>query len=161
MDYDLFLQFMEHHAEFLNDSSLKIMGGEPTVHPKFIELTSKACEYYPLVMVFTNGLKLDKILRHPTLMEHHFDNKLGYVVNGFTFDLDKIDEYIDYVNAINLHFVFTKNGSYEVVEKAIKSLKYHPKVHIKYSADTNINLFDEKELIDWFIGLSDWRDAKP
>jgi len=149
MDYNLFLQFMEHHSEFLNNFSLKIMGGEPTVHPKFIELTAKACEYYPLVMVFTNGLKLNEILRHPDLMKYHFEGRLGYVVNGFTFDLDKFDEYKNYADVINLHFVFTRNGSDEIVDKAIESLKYNSKVHIKYSADTQVNLFDRKEMIEY------------
>ncbi|MBW2118273.1 MAG: radical SAM protein [Deltaproteobacteria bacterium] len=49
--------------------SIKIMGGEPTLHPNLLEIIDACHEAVPVLRVFTNGLKkevLDKADWHPS-----------------------------------------------------------------------------------------------
>lgn len=145
MDVDKIIEFIKQNKKHTMKEQLKIMGGEPTTHPRCEELIKVACEHYRLVTLFTNGLTMDKITNIPNCKENHFKRKLEYIINGHTFNLEKFDSYKDNVITVGLHFVFTLNGTDKIVEKALKCAKVMKKqIYVKYSSDTQINLFDDK-----------------
>lgn len=53
------LENVQHYYDFLeknNDKSLRILGGEPTQHPQFIEIIDMALERKFNINIFTNGI---------------------------------------------------------------------------------------------------------
>lgn len=58
------LQEFEHLCQYLSSNGiqvLKIMGGEPSCHPQFLECITTSFHYFPSIALFTNGLEIDKI----------------------------------------------------------------------------------------------------
>jgi radical SAM protein with 4Fe4S-binding SPASM domain len=143
MDIDILLKFMRENYMYLSDIEFKIMGGEPTLHPRFYEVIEEACRYYRLVSLFTNGSTMPKIAKEPLMIKHHFSRKLQYLINGFTFDIDKFGEYREFVHSISLHCVVPINNVNNFIEKVLTYSQRIPNVFIAISPDTQINLFDD------------------
>jgi radical SAM protein with 4Fe4S-binding SPASM domain len=146
MDADIIIRFMRENSDSLRSSALKIMGGEPTIHPRMLEITREACQHYGEVKLFTNGSTMQTIVKDPDIMMNHFRGKLLYTINGFTFNIDKFLEYKDYINFVILHFVVPLNNPEKMIEKIEKCIDLSPKVSFIISPDTQVDLFNDFEL---------------
>ena len=137
LDADRFISWMQLNKNFLKDCRLKIMGGEPTLHPDFKQMTKAAIDYYGYVVVFTNGADLKKIKTKKFLGSRD----IGFIINGYT------APYADYLNLeVAFHFVipYHKKEFNAVTKKAADFAEKNIKLII--SADTKINLFNKKIL---------------
>lgn len=129
MDADILLRYMRENARYLQHYSLKIMGGEPTLHPRFAEVVDEACKYFGLISIFTNGTK-------PELLNRWFPQKVWITVNGHTYKPGTLH------SNMTLHFVITD----EDFSKIFESIERVPNAYIVISPNTQVNLFDQKEL---------------
>ena len=145
MDADVFIDFMRKNSQHLRRSALKIMGGEPTLHPRISDIIEEAIKHYFKVNLFSNGLNIENVVRQ-------FESKIMYTINGYTFNPDKFLS----PKFFALHFVITKDRSEEVVEKIFKCMDLFPQMVFLYSADTQVNLFDDNELNEY---RKVWLDA--
>ena len=131
MDADIFIKFMRDNSEYLEYSSLKIMGGEPTLHPRVKEIIQEGLKHYLTVSLFTNGINIEPIIKK-------FGSRISYTINGYTFNPSMEWKHIV------LHFVITKNDSDKVIEKMMRCMDSHPDSIFLYSPDTQINIFEEE-----------------
>jgi radical SAM protein with 4Fe4S-binding SPASM domain len=135
MDADIFIKFMRENSKYLIWSHLKIMGGEPTLHPRIDDIVEEALKHYASVNIFTNGLNVKK----------YSDDRVGYTINGYVFDPEKFTDW----KFLVLHFVIIKNKADKVIAKMIKCMDLLPQARFLYSPDTQVNIFDEGELNDY------------
>jgi len=148
MDTEKILHFFHKNSNYVSSSVLKIMGGEPTLHPDFLRILVEGCKYYGKVMVFTNGSGLEEIVSNPFLVKQHMQNKLTYAINGYTFDIENFNAYSQLINYVILHFVILKNYK-RVVEKIMKCVDFSHQIHFMISPDTQVDLFDNTKLEDY------------
>jgi len=146
MDADVLIKFMQVNSGHLKQEELKIMGGEPTLHPRFIDVVIESCKHYGMVNIFTNGTRMKEITKHGVVVKNHFQGKLQFTVNGFVFDPNVFPEYGDLIRRMSLHFVVPLNGIDEMIEKVNQCVKLGPYVHIILSPDTQVDLFDDNIL---------------
>jgi len=146
MDADLFIEFIEKNSVHLKDKRCLIMGGEPTLHPRIIEMILEATKHYYLVDLFTNGTKLDEIGTNPDIVKEHFKEKLTYTINGFAFSPKKYERWRSFNRRLNLHFVITTWGYEEITQKMLDCMAYYPDIKYTISSDTQVDLFDEESL---------------
>lgn len=146
MDVDILFKFIRENAMYLPQLEFKIMGGEPTLHPRFYEVVDEACKHYRLTSLFTNGSTMHKIAKEPMMIKHHFSGRLQYLINGFTFDIDKYPEYEEYVYRISLHCVVPLENVDSFIEKVLMYTERVPNCYIAISPDTQVNLFDDEIL---------------
>jgi len=148
MDADLFIEFVRKNSINLSGVVCKIMGGEPTLHPRIIEIALEASKHYGLVDIFTNGSRLNKITKHPNIIKEHFKDKIGYIINGYVFDLDQYEQYKEFVKQLCLHFVITPWGYKETLQKMYDCMDYQNDTDLQYliSCDTQVDLFNQEEL---------------
>ncbi len=137
MDADVIMQFMRDNSQYLKDSSLKLMGGEPTLHPRINCIIIEALKHYSVVSLFTNGSRMETI-------SNMFKDRIMYTINGHTFNPDSYSKWVDNVRMVALHFVITKDGAEETVKKIERCMSL-PKVRFIYSGDTQVNLFNKDE----------------
>jgi len=156
MDADVLLKFIKVNTAYLRQSELKIMGGEPALHPRLIEIAVEACRHYRLVTIFTNGTKMREILDNRMIVKNHLYGRLKFVINGFTFNPDTFHDYTDSLNYVNLHFVVPLNGVDEVIEKATRCMDLAPFVQFTISPDTQVDIFDDDILNEY---RESWIDA--
>jgi radical SAM protein with 4Fe4S-binding SPASM domain len=147
MDVDVLLRFIKENKHDLNHSVLKLMGGEPTIHPQIIEVIREACKYYLGVSLYTNGTKMNEIVSDPILVKNNFGGKLQYTINGFTFKVNDFLEYREFVKFINLHFVIPLNNHENVLEKMEKCMELAPKVTFIFSPNTQLDLINDKKVL--------------
>lgn len=142
MDIDRLLEFFTQIQEHTKQSTLKIMGGEPTIHPRFEEFVGKALYLFKRVAVFTNGTTMPKITRNPIFNRNP---NIGFTINGATFDASTFDQYKEFIDKIYLHCVLTMDGTDKIIQKALNCAELMgEQVIIIYSPDTQVNLFDKK-----------------
>ena len=148
MDADVLLKWWRQHKghPLIVNKRVKLMGGEPSLHPRIIEIMKEACLTYGGVDLFTNGLKMEEISKDPILLRYHLNGKIQYIINGFTFDIEKFYDYVEYINMINLHFVipYDKDEMYELFGKIFKCIELHPYIHFIISPNTQVDLFDDE-----------------
>ena len=147
MDADKLIEFWRmNRGGFLDKKRVKLMGGEPTLHPRIIEIMQEACLYFGGVDLFTNGTNMLKISSDPLILKYHMMNVVSYIINGFTFDLEKLEEYQRFVQRLALHFVipYDKEEMYEIIGKIVRCIEHHPLIHFVISPDTQVNIFDDE-----------------
>jgi len=149
MDADILLEFMRKNKHHLDTYSLKLMGGEPTLHPRFMEIFKEACKHYGEVYLFTNGSTMKDIANDPIILKNHLMGRVIYVINGFTFNLEKFEEYRDFINIVSLHFVVPMENVETMIDKVIKCFDFQPNINLVISPDTQVNLFDEDTLNEY------------
>jgi len=148
IDADKLIEFWRmNRGELLVGKRVKLMGGEPTLHPRIIEIMQEACLYFSGVDLFTNGTNMEKIASDPLILKYHMMNVVDYIINGYTFDLNYLKEYVKYIRGLSLHFVipFDREEMYETVGKMVRCMDYDY-VHFIISPDTQVNIFDEEAL---------------
>ena len=150
MDADLFIDFVRKNSEHLGDRRALLMGGEPTMHPRIIDIILESTKHYRVADLFTNGTRLNTIAKHPEIVREHFKEKIIYTINGYVFDPVKYLEWKEFTKAISLHFVITTWGHKETVEKILRCCDdYGPEVKIVISGDTTVDVFDDKMLNEY------------
>lgn len=154
MDADILIRFMRDNP--LESSVVKLMGGEPTIHPRIVDITKEACQSYGKVTLFTNGTTMSELVKEPIITKNHFQGLLEYTINGFTFEIDKFSSYKDYVQFITLHFVIPLKNSGKVIKKIEKCMNLYPQVAFLISPDTQVDLFND-HILDQYRTV--WVDA--
>lgn len=149
MDADLYIQFIRENSIHLSDKRCLIMGGEPTLHPRIIEILLESAKHYQIVDVFTNGTRLNKIAKHPDIVREHYKEKITYTINGYAFDPVKFLEYKDFLRRLNLHFVITAWGYKEILQKMLDCMEYYPDIKYTISCDTQVDVFDEETVKEY------------
>jgi len=142
MDADVFIQYMKENSRLLNQEELKVMGGEPTLHPKVIDIVHEAYYHFRNTKLFTNGSTMSKITKDPRMVKTHFEGVTSYLLNGFTFEPEKFHEYKDYVREIVLHCVVPLDNVPDFCNRVFRFIELGPQIKICISPDTQINLFD-------------------
>jgi radical SAM protein with 4Fe4S-binding SPASM domain len=155
MDADTYIRFMRENSAYLRPMAAKLMGGEPTLHPRILDIMLEACKHYRTVNLFTNGLRMDKIAPHPEIIKYHFQKKIKYIINGYIFDIDKFESYRKFVDSVVLHFVITKQNTDQIIEKILKCIQLG-QVGFTLSCDTQVDLFDDNEMEEY---RKTWLDA--
>jgi radical SAM protein with 4Fe4S-binding SPASM domain len=154
MDVDKFVGFIQQNRHAVRNKQLKIMGGEPTIHPRFTELVEKTINYFDFVRVFTNGITLPQIVKNPLFDKNE---RIGYTVNGYTFDPSKFEKYRNRVLRLDLHFVIPYYEPEKIIKKILNCVDFmRGQVTILYSPDTQVNIFDPQILDDY---RKTWMDA--
>jgi radical SAM protein with 4Fe4S-binding SPASM domain len=149
MDADLYFKFIRKNSMHLSNITALLMGGEPTLHPRIIDIIVESAKHYGTVDVFTNGSRLNKISKHPEIVREHFRDKVVYTVNGYVFDPVKFLEYKDFIKTMYLHFVITTWGYKETIQKIFDCMKFHPQVAYTISCDTQIDVFDDVQVKEY------------
>ncbi len=160
MDADKLFEFWRlNQGPYLKSQCVKLMGGEPTLHPRIIEIMHEGYKYFGRVDLFTNGSKMLKVASDPINLKYHMLSGLQYIINGYTFDPDGVMEYLDYVGNLILHFVipYDREEMYERITKIRKCMDMAPLVQFAISPDTQVNLFDEEQLKEyrdvWLVAI--------
>ncbi len=146
IDADIFIEYLRKNSDYIRNHYLRLMGGEPTVHPRFADIVEEAAKHVRIVELYTNGLKLKEIVKLHPVMLAHFEDKLRYCINGYTCNFDKIIESQQYIKAVAVHFVVTLDGTYKMLKKFDECLKLFPLTWPVISADSQVNIFDEDVL---------------
>lgn len=148
MDSDKLIHFMRENSHHLPQKNLRLMGGEPTLHPKFLEVVEEGCKHYKHVNVFTNGSTLKKITKEPVMINNHNTRKILYLVNGHTFDPDGFSEYEQFLNFFTIFCVVPLDNVELFVERVIEFSNLSHKIHIILSNDTQVELLTDDEVLE-------------
>jgi radical SAM protein with 4Fe4S-binding SPASM domain len=143
MDVDVFIRYMKENTKLLNTEELKVMGGEPTLHPRVVDLVHEAYYHFGKIKLFTNGSQMSKIAKDPRMIKTHFEGVTAYLINGHTFKPEKFHEYKDFVREIVLHCVVPLENVDDYINRVLRFLELGPQINICISPDTQINLFDD------------------
>jgi radical SAM protein with 4Fe4S-binding SPASM domain len=141
MDIDRLLEFFAQSQDHTKRSILKIMGGEPTIHPRFEEFVGKALYLFNRISIFTNGTTMSKITKNPIFNRNP---NIGFTINGATFDPSTFDQYREFVDKVSIHFVLTMDETDKIVQKALNCAELMgEQATIIYSPDTQVDLFNK------------------
>ena len=142
IDADVLIEYLRKNSDYIGEHDFRMMGGEPTVHPRFADIVEEATKHVRVVKVYTNGLKLKEIASDLKILLPHFEDKLIYIINGYTCNFDKIIESQQYIRAVAIHFVVTLDGTYKMLKKFDECLKLYPLTFPVISPDSQVNIFD-------------------
>jgi len=146
MDADKLIAFWrKNHGPYLSDKRLKIMGGEPTMHPRIIEVMQEACLYFGGVDLFTNGSQMLKIASDPLILRYHMTNVVQYIINGYTFDYESMEAAYPFLQKIILHFVIPDDV--EEMRALCTKIEECMSIGVAFfviSPNTQVNLFDDE-----------------
>jgi radical SAM protein with 4Fe4S-binding SPASM domain len=142
MDVDIFIRYMKENSQYLRGQQLKVMGGEPTLHPRFVDVIDEAFRHFGDIRIFTNGSTMSEISKEPKMIKTHFAGVVKYLINGYTFEPEKFNEYKEFVRKIILHCVIPLDNVDEFINKVLKFTELGSQVSIMISPDTQVDLFD-------------------
>jgi hypothetical protein len=149
MDVNKLEKFWVTNQRWLENAKLKIMGGEPTVHPEFLRVARLGKLLFERVALFTNGTKLDFIL-DPEVLSAHWDDRFEVIINGYTFDFEEWGKYSKHFKSVWLHFVVPfntiENEIQRTIEKLFQCTSFVPQSNYLISGDTQVNLFHDETL---------------
>lgn len=121
-----------------------IMGGEPTMHPDFLQIMDKAQECFRIVYLFTNALKTDKLVLYKP-------RKQDVIIYNFSFAKSIIPEklLLDKEGERILDVVVNSNTDIAELEKEIKRVASYDyqKIQVQLVLNNSCNIFTEKEKI--------------
>ena len=140
MDADSWIEYMKINAPYLHDREFRIMGGEPTLHPRIIEIVEESCRYFVNSSLFTNGTKMPELAKNEVFVKNHFSGRLEYAINGFTFNQKKFHEYKEYINTVKLHNVVPLKDVDSFIARVFEQMKLQPQIVLLFSPDTQLNL---------------------
>ena len=131
--------FVSNHFD-----KIGIMGGEPTIHPDFLQIMSKAQESFGIVYLFTNALYADNLILYKP-------RKRDAIIYNFSFSksitkeklmLDKDGERI-------LDVVVNSNTDIVELEKEIRRVASYDsqRIQVQLVLNNSCNIFAEKKEI--------------
>jgi len=135
---------MKENSVLLNDEELKVMGGEPTLHPRVVDVVHEAYYHFNIVKLFTNGSTMSKITKDPRMIKTHFEGVTRYLINGYTFQPEKFHEYENFIREIILHCVIPLENVDEFISRVFSFVELSPQIRIALSCNTQVNLFDDE-----------------
>jgi sulfatase maturation enzyme AslB (radical SAM superfamily) len=150
MDTEKLFNFWISNQEWLKNAELKIMGGEPTIHPEFLSVASFGILLFNQITLFTNGTNM-KVITNPDILAAHWGDKFKFIINAFTFNLDdNWQQWGKYYKRASFHFVL---GEKKTIEKAklLAQCIAPVQAHFILSGDTQINIFDDKYLGEYRV----------
>lgn len=152
MDYDKLERYVEHNECYLQNSPIKLMGGEPTIHPRFSDIVNMLILRLGYINVFTNGLKssIKILLSDPLVTNSILDGACRLTFNSMTFNdkvwLEEINNSLqDFRHTFTLHNVINERN-YKFVLNKMKRIvdNYPPQIYrITLSCDVSINIFNK------------------
>ena len=142
--------------EISRQPHISLLGGEPTLHPSFIDFVLYLTERNIRVNVFTNGIAANKKIEEAgRLFDKLQDNKLSFVCNlnhpSFSSEkeLDKIDKFLKtfgHLTTISFN-IYQPEFSMDYIFEYIN--KYNMKRHVRIGLTHNIlnadNIYIKKE----------------
>lgn len=147
------LDKFERLCKYFNDNGvpkIKVMGGEPTMHPDFGEMMIIAQKYFEKVSVFTNGLSDNLKLFNPREFDGIcFNFKFSKKITEDTLMLDK-------PGMRSLEIQITEKTNVDTLLSEIKRVKLYnkDKVHINLTLDCTENIFlHRKEISEVYVNL--------
>ena len=121
-----------------------IMGGEPTIHPDFLTIMTKAQECFKTVYLYTNALKADELYcytpRDKDIIIYNFSFSKSLTPEKLL--LDKKGERI-------LDVVVNHDSDIVYLEKEIKRVTSYnrQKIHVQLVLNNSVNIFQQKDQI--------------
>lgn len=121
---------------------LKIMGGEPTIHPYFLDFINIAQKNFDEITIFTNAIN-DSIssinLRENDKIVYNF--KFAKVINSKKLLVAQLGKRALEVQILkNLNVDVTKNN-------ILRIFKLFPKIEVYLTLDCTINIFSERDSV--------------
>lgn len=150
MDTQKLFSFWLENRNWLKNAELKLMGGEPTMHPEFLSVADIGIMLFGKVYLFTNGSNLQHIT-HPDILAAHWTGKFQFIINGYTFNLHQWNDCRKYYKNIQLHFVMPDKNPDAVINKIkhITNENSPSQVHFVLSGDTQVNLFEGIRMMNY------------
>lgn len=114
---------------------LKIMGGEPTLHPDFKLITEIAQKYFKGVAVFTNGLS--------EKLQNFNPRKTDVITYNFKFSKKiSVDNLmLDKKGGRGLEIQISEKTNVDALMDEIKRVTSYGKIHINFTLDCTENIF--------------------
>lgn len=142
MSLGLFKRICSYFANN-NIQNIRIMGGEPTIHPHFCEMMQIAQSHFKRVTVFTNAINKN--------ITQFLPREADGVNYNFSFSKSLTEEKLLPTLPGNrlLEILITRDTNPEIVEKEINrivSLSSH-EIIVSLTLDCTSNIFKDKEII--------------
>lgn len=146
MDVDVLIRWMRNNSIDLHERELKVMGGEPTLHPRFIDVIDEAYRHYRNTNIFTNGTTLDKYIRDPRIIKCHFEGSTNFKINSYTFEPEIYLKNKDFIRNFILHCVIPLDNVDSFIERIFEFMRLDNvhRIGFTLSPNSQLNLFDEK-----------------
>lgn len=132
---------------------LKIMGGEPTLHPDFCELTKIAQKYFKGVSVFTNGMS--------SKLQEFVPRKSDSITYNFRFSkkISVENLMLDKLGNRSLEIQISEKTNVDELMSEIKRFKSYGNVLVTFTLDCTENIFlHRKEIASVYENI--WLQCK-
>lgn len=142
MSLDLFKRICTFFEQN-NIENIRIMGGEPTIHPQFVEMMQIAQSHFKRVTIFTNAINNNIVKFVP-----RENDGINY---NFTFSKDiTIEKLLPTLPGNRLlEIVIRRDTKAEIIEKEIKRIiaMGSRDIIVSLTLDCTSNIFKDKEII--------------
>lgn len=156
MDYDKLQKYLHHNTAYFRNKSAKIMGGEPTIHERFVDIIKLCLSHYSSVRIFSNGMAKaqEVLLSDQYIIDYIIHGDIDITFNSLTFADQRWLENLKIGNKMNLwqkpihiHFVVNERNSKFLLSKMkrIVSTFPGPYYNITISSDVGVNIFNKEE----------------
>lgn len=156
MNYDKLAKYLEYNKIYLKNSEAKIMGGEPTIHNRFVDIIKLCLDYYDSVRVFTNGMAKPQevLLSDQFIIDYIILNRIKITFNSLTFadqrwlkNIKLGEKFFHWRTPIDIHFVVNERNSKFLLNKMRRIVSTFPTQYfdIVISSDVSVNIFNKEE----------------
>lgn len=146
--YNRLCEYLSHN----NIKRVKIMGGEPTVHPLFERIITISQSYFQSVIIFTNALN-----NRITNIQPRINDTIVYNFNLISSSFNKDKFLLDQPGRRRLEVQIGSKTNIEYLLSKLSFFSNTPNLKINLTLDCMENIFDCKvELEKKFIAISDY-----
>ena len=143
MPYDKFAALCDYF-QVNGFDKIGIMGGEPTIHPDFPKIMTKAQECFEIVYLYTNALKADELYGYNPRTQ-------DIVIYNFLFSRSLTPEklLLDKKGERILDVVVNHDSNLEYLENEIKRVTSYnrQRIQVQLVLNNSINIFKKKKQI--------------
>lgn len=145
MDAKILIEFMRANKQYTFLHPYMIMGGEPMLHPRIVDVLYEAIKATGSAKLFTNGNTLDTLLNDSGLLAFNHSGELRLAFNAYALDVKKFNDYHKMLNPKNcaLHLVVPMKSS-TAYYKIKEIMTVNPNFKFCVSPDTTLDLSDEQ-----------------
>lgn len=139
--------------------SLCIFGGEPTIHPDFLEIWNYAYDKFDSIILFTNGLRKDILSKIQTCENKGFNINFNH--------LDKVEKSWIENSPLVTEVVITKTTKADAIIKKMEKIYQEVKeiggeVYFNITLDCTLNIFKYKDdILPIFDEILNWAIEHP
>lgn len=157
MDYDKLEKYLNLNALYISTQVAKIMGGEPTIHHRFIDMMKLVTSKFRSASIFTNGLQssINILTSDAFINDMIMRGQIGLTFNCLTFNDIKWLEYISpngklfdgrNHHQISIHFVVNERNAQFLLNKMKRIVRTYPPQYFKIilSADVGADVFNKE-----------------